>query len=85
MDNGTVMAIEMIRSISNGKVCTKHTAYLRLSVCKCGIKMHQFVNKNEISDFPSADKVKRHRKHILIFIQCTLHVLHVQKDVLQHF
>jgi hypothetical protein len=79
------MAIEMIRSISNGKVCTKHTAYLHSSVCKHGIKMYQFVNKNEISDFPSADKVRRHRKHVLIFILCTLRVLHVQKDVLQQF
>jgi hypothetical protein len=36
------------------------TAYLRSSVFKRGFKTHEFVNKNEISDFPSADKVRRH-------------------------
>jgi hypothetical protein len=62
------------------------TAYFRSSVFKRGIKTHEFVNKkNEISDFPSADKVRRHRKHVLIFIKRTWHVLHVQKGVLQHF
>jgi hypothetical protein len=46
---------------------------------KRGIKTHQFVNENEISDFSSADKVRGLRKHGLIFFQCIWHALHVQK------
>jgi hypothetical protein len=42
------------------------------------------VNKIEISDFLSADTIRRQKKK-LIFIQCTWHALQVQKGVLQHF
>jgi hypothetical protein len=80
------MATEIIHSILNRKACTKHTYSLVALICvKRGIKTHQFVNKNEISDFPSADKVRRLRKHVLIFIQCTSQAWYVQKDVLHHF
>jgi hypothetical protein len=56
--NGTVMAIEMIRSIHsilNGKpVQSIPTTYLRSSVFQHGIKRDQFVYRNEILDFLSA-------------------------------
>jgi hypothetical protein len=32
-DNGTVMAIEMIRSILNGKACIKHTYSFVTLIC----------------------------------------------------
>jgi hypothetical protein len=51
------------------------TAWLLSSVFKRGIKTHQFVNKNAISDFPSVDKFRKQRKYVFIFIHCAWNVL----------
>jgi hypothetical protein len=68
---GNVLVLHTVKSIP--------TAYSLSFVFKHGIKMREFVNKNEISDFPSADKVRRHRKHVFFSIQCIWHVLQLQK------